>query len=492
MGREIVSIATALVPYPPERVWAVVTDLDCWQWRSDLSRLDHVGEDAFTEYDRSGFPTRFTVTERRPLSRWAFDLDNANLAGRWAGEFRPEGGGTQVTFTETITVKSPGCASLPRATSAASRLGIWRTWGGRWNKKEGPEMKRRLTKLTAAGLAVLALTGCIGGAQEEVSEEPPVPKNVETTWTLVVGQPEGSTCWDAAESFAEALSDATEGAVAVEVQPRPLDRVASLEQAAAGIVDLYLDSSFVYGSYGDEEELGRPFFSVTMPFLFPDAETAAEVLDSTGGEALNGVLAELGLRGLAYGELGFRYLTADRPVTTPEDLEGLRIRTAGLLELFESYIGCWGVRLYPSSYSDVMTPLSNGTYNGQESTLAEADAAGYQTVQTDVTIFPAFYEPAILTMNSDLYDSLSPDLREAVDRCGREAMADQRLRNREQEAEILERWQEEDGIAVHVLTEEQWGAFQALTERLYDPEDPDHQDWFADCTPEWVDQFRPS
>ena len=26
MGREIVSIATALVPYPPERVWAVVTD----------------------------------------------------------------------------------------------------------------------------------------------------------------------------------------------------------------------------------------------------------------------------------------------------------------------------------------------------------------------------------------------------------------------------------------------------------------------------------
>ena len=62
MGREIVSIATALVPYPTERVWAVVADLDRWQWRSDLSRLDHIGEDAFTEYDRSGFPTRFTVT----------------------------------------------------------------------------------------------------------------------------------------------------------------------------------------------------------------------------------------------------------------------------------------------------------------------------------------------------------------------------------------------------------------------------------------------
>ncbi|MFR6095951.1 MAG: hypothetical protein ACLUIW_11880 [Dysosmobacter welbionis] len=121
-----------------------------------------------------------------------------------------------------------------------------------------------------------------------------------------------------------------------------------------------------------------------------------------------------------------------------------------------------------------MTPLSAGYYDGQESTLAEADAAGYQTVQTDVTIFPAFYEPAILTMNSDLYDSLSPDLREAVDRCGREAMADQRLRNREQEAEILERWQ---GRGRHLRPcfdpRSSGAAFQALTDRLYDPEDPD-------------------
>lgn len=347
-------------------------------------------------------------------------------------------------------------------------------------------MKHRLTKLTAAGLAALALTGCAGGASEGT------PEDAETTWTLVAGQPEGSTCWDAAEQFASALSDATEGAVAVEVQPVPIDRPTSLEQTVAGIVDLYLDSSLIYGSYGSKEELERPFFSVTMPFLFPDAETAAEVLDGTGGEALNGILAELGLRGLAYGELGFRYLTADRPVTAPEDLEGLKIRTAGMLELYGSYIGCWGTTYYSSSFSDVMTPLAAGDYDGQESTLAEGDAAGYQTVQTDVTIFPAFYEPAIFTMNGDLYESLSPELQETVDRCAREAMADQRLRNREQEAEILEQWQEEDGIAVHVLTEDQCSAFQALTDRLYDPEDPDHQEWFADCTPEWVAQFRPS
>ena len=103
MGKEIVSTATALVPHPPERVWAVVTDLDRWQWRSDLRRLDHAGDDAFTEYGKSGFPTRFTVTDRRPTSLWAFDIDNANLTGRWTGEFQRAEGGAQVTFTEHIT-----------------------------------------------------------------------------------------------------------------------------------------------------------------------------------------------------------------------------------------------------------------------------------------------------------------------------------------------------------------------------------------------------
>ena len=105
MKPEIVSTHSALLPHPPERVWAVVTDLDHWQWRSDLRRLDHAGEDTFTEYDRSGFPTRFTVTDRRPAAFWAFDLENANLTGRWTGEFRPEGGGTRVVFTEVITPK---------------------------------------------------------------------------------------------------------------------------------------------------------------------------------------------------------------------------------------------------------------------------------------------------------------------------------------------------------------------------------------------------
>ena len=103
MVEQITSSVTAVLPYPPERVWAVVTDLDRWQWRSGLGNLERTGENGFIEYDRRGFPTHFTVTDCRPPLFWAFDLENANLTGRWTGEFQRAEGGTQVTFTEHIT-----------------------------------------------------------------------------------------------------------------------------------------------------------------------------------------------------------------------------------------------------------------------------------------------------------------------------------------------------------------------------------------------------
>ena len=98
----LVSTVSAALPHPPERVWAVVTDLDRWRWRSDLGGLERTGEGTFTEYGRDGFPTRFTVTDCRPPDLWAFDLENANLTGHWTGTFQRAGDGTRVTFTESV------------------------------------------------------------------------------------------------------------------------------------------------------------------------------------------------------------------------------------------------------------------------------------------------------------------------------------------------------------------------------------------------------
>lgn len=105
MTEMIVSTMETVVSQPREMVWAVVTDLDNWQWRGDLQRLEQTGPDTFVEYGKGGFATHFTVTCRREPEKWTFDLENASMKDAWIGEFQAVPEGTKITFTERLTLK---------------------------------------------------------------------------------------------------------------------------------------------------------------------------------------------------------------------------------------------------------------------------------------------------------------------------------------------------------------------------------------------------
>ncbi|MCI9649720.1 SRPBCC family protein [Oscillibacter sp.] len=96
---------TAELACAPERVWETVTDLTHQSWRSDVERVEPTGEGTFVEYAAGGVATVFTVTRREPPCHWAFDLENENIKGSWAGEFHPAAGGCRVTFIEEVTPK---------------------------------------------------------------------------------------------------------------------------------------------------------------------------------------------------------------------------------------------------------------------------------------------------------------------------------------------------------------------------------------------------
>lgn len=101
----VTSTLQTTLPYPPEQVWQVVTDLTDTAWRSDIARVERTGPGAFVEYTPASVATRFTVTAQEPCRRWAFRLENSSLRGRWVGEFAPQGGGTRLRFTEEVQPK---------------------------------------------------------------------------------------------------------------------------------------------------------------------------------------------------------------------------------------------------------------------------------------------------------------------------------------------------------------------------------------------------
>lgn len=100
-----VSNIKALIPCDIHTVWKVVTAVENYGWRSDLSRTEIISEKQFIEYTKDGYPTTFTITVSEPYRRWEFNMENSNMKGHWTGIFAEKDGQAEIDFTENVTAK---------------------------------------------------------------------------------------------------------------------------------------------------------------------------------------------------------------------------------------------------------------------------------------------------------------------------------------------------------------------------------------------------
>lgn len=100
-----VSEIKALLPAGVEEVWNIVTSLENYQCRSDLSRIEIIDDKQFIEYTKDGYATTFTITVSKQYKQWEFDMENSNMKGHWTGVFSERQGETEIVFTEEVTAK---------------------------------------------------------------------------------------------------------------------------------------------------------------------------------------------------------------------------------------------------------------------------------------------------------------------------------------------------------------------------------------------------
>lgn len=100
-----ISTINAVINCDIQKVWEIVTSLEHYAWRSDLSKIEIINEDQFIEYTKGGYATMFTVTKCDEKSRWEFDMDNSNMYGHWIGIFEEKDGTTEIDFTEEVYAK---------------------------------------------------------------------------------------------------------------------------------------------------------------------------------------------------------------------------------------------------------------------------------------------------------------------------------------------------------------------------------------------------
>lgn len=165
----------------------------------------------------------------------------------------------------------------------------------------------------------------------------------------------------------------------------------------------------------DIVELDPKFAIFDLPFLFADKETARTLLDGELGEKLAASLLETnGLKVLAFGELGFRAISNSvRPIETPADLAGLKLRTPGSqtrIMAFETL----GAAPTPLALGEVYVALRQGVLDGQENPLSVVKEFSFDEVQEFISLTNHVYTPITLTMAGSVWDGLTPDEQTTV------------------------------------------------------------------------------
>jgi tripartite ATP-independent transporter DctP family solute receptor len=325
---------------------------------------------------------------------------------------------------------------------------------------------KKILAVVVCVVMLLALAACGSSTSDTASSDSSSSSTFEPqTWKMAMSGGETSTWADAGHHFADLISEKTGGAITVEIYPS--DQLTSGSQTDGiqalmdGTTELSMHSNLIYSSFDDR------FSVVSLPFLFDTTDEADSVLDGTGGEALKGVLSEYGLHCMGIGENGFRHVTNNkREIKTPDDMKDLVIRVAGSSVLMEAYKD-WGANYTKANWSEVYTGLQTGTYDGQENPMPTADSASIQEVQKYLTYWTGSYDCLFFCMNGALYDSLDPELQQIVDECGQETCEYQREINRAGDADIIARWESENGVVVHNTTEEEAQQFIALSNPVY-------------------------
>ncbi len=215
-----------------------------------------------------------------------------------------------------------------------------------------------------------------------------------------------------------------------------------------------------------------PEFNVfDLPFIIPSEKAADAIFDGPIGAKLAAALEKKGIKLLAYYENGFRQLTnSARPVKSPADLKGLKIRTMQNpihLEAFRAM----GANPTPMPFSEVFTAMQQKTIDGQENPIPTIWLSKFYEVQKYVSLTGHVYGPHIMLIGKKLWDSFPAGDQQIIAAAAQESAVYQRALNRKMNKDFVENLRKA-GTTVIELTPEQHKAFVDACASVYTTWEP--------------------
>ncbi|MGM8899266.1 MULTISPECIES: TRAP transporter substrate-binding protein [unclassified Psychrobacter] len=211
------------------------------------------------------------------------------------------------------------------------------------------------------------------------------------------------------EPWAKKIEEESNGRLKIEIYPSAtLSKPgATYDAAAKGTVDI--------GMQVQGYTAGR--FPLTQVVELPGISNTAQEQTCILYELYNnGAISDeyedthlLSLMGSGQGALH----TADKPIRTPEDMKGMRIRQPSVVA--SHVIETIGAAPVGMPASDTYTSLQRGVIDGLAFTWQPIQAFRLDELLSHHTNIPFYNSTFVVTMNKDKYNSLPDDLKKVID-----------------------------------------------------------------------------
>ena len=260
----------------------------------------------------------------------------------------------------------------------------------------------RKALMVAAATAVLMASGSMAYANCEPGEI--VIKFAHVTNTDK--HPKGI----AASLLQQRVNDEMQGKACMEVFPNSTlyndDQV--LEALLQGDVQMAAPSLSKF------EQFTKQFRIFDLPFMFKNINAVDEFQNSDTGQAMKESMTKRGLLGLAFWHNGMKQFSANKPLVTPSDAEGLKFRVQSS-DVLVAQMDALGANPQKMAFSEVYGALQQKTVDGQENTWSNIYGQKFFEVQDGTTETNHGVIDYLLVTSTEFWEGLPDDVRSQLD-----------------------------------------------------------------------------
>ena len=271
-------------------------------------------------------------------------------------------------------------------------------------------------------------------------------------------------------AFKEKVEELSGGSIKIDLQPSGVlgseNDVLDTMLGGGGTIDMSRISAFALTSYGAEKSV---LLSIPYTFAgrdhywnFVNSELAPEFLMEPHDNGL-------GVRGLFYGEEGFRHFFTVKPVTTLEDLKGMKLRVSND-PIMNGMVEGLGASPTVVSFNELYSALQTGVVDGAEQPIANYKSNACPEVAPNLILDGHTLGAIQVIITDESWDKLTENQQAAMTEAAKYASDFNRQISEEAENKVLDELKADGVNIVEVPDIKPWqdackGIIESSTEK---------------------------